>query len=73
MTIPSNNWQNQLYLMFCMKVERVHPIDVVFDVYKETFIKDSKRVIRGPDKGTHFKKTAPAWAQDYTVEEAFCQ
>jgi len=54
--------------MSSMKVRRA--IDVVFDVYKETSIKDAERVKRGADTGIQFKNIAPGHIQDPAVEEA---
>ena len=45
-------------------------IDVVFDVYKETSIKDVERVKRGADMGIQFKNISPGHIQDPAVEEA---
>ena len=36
-----------------------HRIDVIFDVYKETSIKDSERANRGADTGIQFRNIAP--------------
>ena len=36
-----------------------HRIDVIFDVYKETSIRDAERANRGADTGIKFKSIAP--------------